>query len=243
MENCSKIDSLLIRKMAGDLLPDEEEYLGRHLLACASCAREGQELNKIWQKLGSLPDPQIPAKLDRRTRETTLGYLKWESALSPVLSKVSEWGVWSFSISLLAGLLMTGISYSLVRNAIGAGIHHHYVFVSLYGLWWLLFAACFWLLLRMSDHYVSQLNFISAQSILVTFLTLIIAFLAFEIELFSQPRMYAASKLATGSEYLLGIGNIIIASLWIHCCLAAFIGGLTFGIGRVPLEPGNLFVA
>lgn len=228
--------------MAGDLLPNEEEYLDRHLLACASCAREGQELNKIWQRFGSLPEPQIPAKLEKRTRETILGYLKWERALLPLTSKISEWGIWSFGIPLLAGLLMTGISYQLVGDTIGARVHYHYVFFSLYGLWWLLFAVFFWLLLRMSDHSVAQINLVSGQSILVAFLTLVITFLAFEIELFSQPRMYTAGKLATATQDLLGIGNIFVTSWWIHCCLASFIGGLMFGIGRIPFEPGYVFV-
>ena len=232
----------MIRKLAGNLSPDEEDYLDRHLAECAACASVGQDLGKIWQRFGSLPEPQIPAKLEKKARETTLGYLKWERALSPLVSIISEWGIWSFSIPLLAGLLMTWISYSLVGDATGAGVHHHYVLFSLYGLWWLLFAVFFWLLLRMSDHSVSQINLVSGQSILVALLTLIITFLAFEIELFSQPRMYTAGKLAAATQDLFGIGNIFVTSWWIHCCLASFIGGLVFCIGRFPLEPGYVFV-
>ena len=77
----------------------------------------------------------------------------------------------------------------------------------------------------------------------ITALMLIVTFLSFEVELFSQPGMYALSKLAAVSQYLLGIGNIFVASGWVHCCLASLIGVLAFGIGRFSLEPGNAFVA
>lgn len=77
----------------------------------------------------------------------------------------------------------------------------------------------------------------------ITALMLTVTFLAFEVELFSQPGMYALSKLAAVTEYLLGIGNNFVASGWVHFCLASLIGALTFGIGRFPLEPGNAFVA
>lgn len=242
MKNCSDIDSLLIRQFTGDLLPDERDYLESHLVECASCADEEQGLNRMWRRFDSLPEPQIPANLHKRTRERINGYLKWERVLRPLVSKISNCGAWAFSILLLGGFIMTGTSYLLVRNVIGTAVHHHYILFSLYGLWWLLFAACLGLLLRMNDHIVPQLSLVSAQSILVVFLTLIITFLAFEIELLRQPRMYAASKLAAASEYLLGIGNIFIANWWIHCCLASFIGALTFAIGRFPFAPGNVLV-
>ena len=71
---------------------------------------------------------------------------------------------------------------------------------------------------------------------------LIVKFLTFEAELFSQPGMYALSKLAAVSQYLLGIDNIFVASRWVHCCLASLIGALTFGIGRFSLDPEIAFV-
>ena len=243
MKDCTGIESLLIRKFGGDLSADEKVYLDTHLAECASCAAEEERLGHIWGSFDFLPEPHIPANLDKNTRAMIDGYLKWERLLVPLISKVTQWGSWAFGIPLIVGLVMTVVSYSLVRNAFGVGVHHHYIFFSLFGVWWLLFTLCFWVLLRMGDHSVSPLRLVSAQSMSITFLTLIISFLAFEIEPLSQSRIYAASKLATATAYLLGMGNIFIASWWIHCCVAAFIGALTFGAARLPLQPGNLLVA
>ena len=79
----------------------------------------------------------------------------------------------------------------------------------------------------------------AGQSVLVTLLTLIIAYLANETPLRAAVT-FAASKVAAASVYLFGIGNSTIAIWWIYCCIASVIGGVTFIVGRVALEPGYL---
>jgi len=89
----------------------------------------------------------------------------------------------------------------------------------------------------------SSFPWIAAHSILVTLLTLIIAYLAYETELFRGPAMFAASLVAAESLYLFGMGNTLVTSWWIHCCLASFIGALTFSVRQLALEPRYLLVA
>jgi Putative zinc-finger len=243
MRSCPDISSLLVKRIAGELSADEKNYVESHLAGCASCTGEEQGLSKVWQKFDTLPDPEIPPKLYEATHETILGHLKWETSSFPWIVKISEMGaIWSAILPILAGLVMTGISYSLVRNLVGSGVHHHYVFLPLFGLWWLVFGICFWLLLKPPKGRMLHLNVVAAHSILVTLLTLIMSFLAYETELFRGPAMFAASKVAAGSLYLFGIGNSVVTAWWIHCCLASFIGALTFSVRQLPLEPRYLLV-
>jgi len=241
--SCPEIDSLLIKQISGELSPDDKNYIESHLAGCASCVGEEQWLSKVWQKFDTLPDPEIPPKLYEATHETILSHLKWEASSFPWIVKISEMGKGSAILPILAGLVMTGISYFLVRNLVGSGVHHHYVFLPLLGLWWLVFGVCFWLLLKPPQGRALHLNVVAAHSILVTLLTLIIAYLAYETELFRGPAMFAASLVAAESLYLFGMGNTLVTSWWIHCCLASFIGALTFSVRQLALEPRYLLVA
>jgi len=241
--SCPEIDSLLIKQISGELSADDKNYIESHLAGCASCVGEEQWLSKVWQKFDTLPDPEIPPKLYEATHETILSHLKWEASSFPWIVKISEMGKGSAILPILAGLVMTGISYFLVRNLVGSGVHHHYVFLPLLGLWWLVFGVCFWLLLKPPQGRALHLNVVAAHSILVTLLTLIIAYLAYETELFRGPAMFAASLVAAESLYLFGMGNTLVTSWWIHCCLASFIGALTFSVRQLALEPRYLLVA
>lgn len=243
MRSCPDIYSLLVKRIAGELLADEKNYVESHLAGCASCTGEEQWLSKVWQNFGTLPEPEIPTKLYETTHEKILGNLEWENSSFSWIVKISELGaIWSAILPILAGLVMTGISYSLVRNLVGSGVHHHYVFLPLFGLWWLVFGVCFWLLLKPPQRRALHLNVVAAHSILVTLLTLIIAYLAYETELFRGPAMFAASLVAAESLYLFGMGNTLITAWWIHCCLASFIGALTFSVRQLALEPRYLLV-
>ena len=235
---------MLIKQISGELSADDKNYIESHLAGCASCVGEEQWLSKVWQKFDTLPDPEIPPKLYEATHETILGHLEWENSSFSWIVKISELGaIWSVILPILAGLVMTGISYFLVRNLVGSGVHHHYVFLPLLGLWWLVFGVCFWLLLKPPQGRALHLNVVAAHSILVTLLTLIIAYLAYETELFRGPAMFAASLVAAESLYLFGMGNTLVTSWWIHCCLASFIGGSMFSVRQLALEPRYLLVA
>ena len=242
IRSCLEIHSLLVKRIAGELSADEKNSVKSHLARCVSCAGEEQGLNKAWQKFDTLLDPQIPPKLYETTHETILGHLKAEKSSFFWIMKNSEMGtIGSAILPILAGLVTTGISYSLVRNLVGSGVHHHYVFL-IFGVWWLVFGVCFRLLLKPPKGRVWHLDMVAAHSILVALLTLVISFLAYETELLRSPAMLAASKIAAGSLYLFGIGNSVVTAWWIYCCLASFIGALTFSVRQLPLEPRNLLV-
>lgn len=242
MRSCPDIDSLLVKRIAGELSADEKNSVESHLAGCTSCTGEEQGLSEVWQKFDTLSDPEIPTKLYETTHETILDLLKWEKSSFPWIVKISESAIGSAILPILAGLVMTGISYSLVRNLVGSGVHHHYVFLPLFGLWWLVFGACFGLVLKPPKGRVLHLNVVAAHSILATLLTLIMSFLASEAEFFRGPAIFAASKVAATSLYLFGIGNTLVTSWWLYCCLASFIGALTFSVRQLPLQPRNLLV-
>ena len=240
--SCPEIDALLIKRIAGELSADEKNSVESHLAGCASCVGQEQELSKTWQKFDALLNPKIPTKLYQTTHETILGHLKWEKSSFPWIVKISEMGGGSAIIPILAGLLITVISYSLVRNMVGSGVHHHYVFLPLFGVWWLVFGVSFRLVLKPPQGRVWHLNMVAAHSILVTLLSLVISFLTYETELLRGPAMLAASKVAAVSLYLVGIEDSLVTAWWIYCCLASFTGTLTFSVRQLPLEPRNLLV-
>lgn len=243
MKSCPEIDSLLVKRIAGELSADEKSSVGSHLTGCVCCVNQNQELRKVWQNFDTLSDPEIPATLYQTTYETILDRLKWDKISLPWIVKVSELGaIWSAILPIVAALVMTGISYSLVHKLIESTIHHHYVFTSVFGLWWLAFGVCFRLLLKQPRARVVHLNVVAAHSILVTLLTLMISYLAYETELFRGPAMSAASKVAAGSLYLFGMGNSVVTAWWIYCCLASFIGAMTFSTHRFPFKPKNLIL-
>ena len=240
--SCPEIDALLVKRIAGELSADEKNYAESHLAGCASCLGEERELSETWLKFDGFLDPEIPTKLYQTTHETILGYLKWEKSSFPWIVKISEVGKGSGIIPTLAGLLITGISYSLVHNMVGSGVHHHYVFLPLFGVWWLVFGVSFRLVLKPPQGRVWHLNMVAAHSILVTLLSLVISFLTYETEFLRGPAMLAASKVAALSLYLVGIEDSIVTAWWIYCCLASFTGALTFSVRQLPLEPRNLLV-
>ncbi|MBI4527054.1 MAG: hypothetical protein HY695_24930 [Deltaproteobacteria bacterium] len=77
-ESCNEFRSLLVRKIVGEILPHEKRELDVHLAQCLLCATEEREFSTALQRFGSLPDPEIPAELYEKTRQTILGYLREE---------------------------------------------------------------------------------------------------------------------------------------------------------------------
>ena len=203
-KSCRKIEPLLAARVAGELAADEANPVDTHLSVCSACVSEEQGLADIWQKLNLLPEPEIPTVLYETTHEKILSQLKRGKMSFYWIENISELGgVWSAIFSILAGLVITGISYFLLHKTIGSGAHHYYVFLPLLGLWWLVFGVCFALLLKQLRGRVLHLGVVSARSMFVTLLTLIISFFAYETDFFRGPAMFAASKLAAGSLSLL----------------------------------------
>jgi hypothetical protein len=241
-ESCKEFSSLLVKKISGEILSDEKRGLDIHLAQCLSCATEERELTTTFQRLDSLPDPEIPAELYENTRQTILGRLKQENSRAAWFARIPVAGPWRPLFPLTAGLAMTTVSYGLIHRLIDPSVHHYYLIVPLFSLWWMLFAAGFWSILRDKDGGLSRLNLVAASSISITFLTLLIAFVAFELESLRWVAMSAAYEIARATDYLFGVGNTFVTAWWVHCCLASFIGAFIFGISRSPRSSENLFI-
>ncbi|KAA0255121.1 MAG: hypothetical protein EDX89_07455 [Acidobacteria bacterium] len=59
----------VLARLSGELSPEEEAGLARHLGECADCRQEAAELESVWNRLGKDPEP-VPARgFARRTLE------------------------------------------------------------------------------------------------------------------------------------------------------------------------------
>jgi hypothetical protein len=241
-ESCKEFSSLVVKKVTGEILSHEKKALEAHLAQCPLCTTEEREFTAVFQRLGSLPDSAIPPLLYENTRQMVLNRIKQEKSRRAWFAKISSAWPWRALFPLTAGLAMTGVSYGLIHNFINPSVHHHYVLLPLFSVWWMLFTAGFWSLLQHKDAGLSSLSLISASSIAVAFLTLLIAFFAFELESLRWLAMTAAYGVARASEYLFGIGNTFVTAWWVHCCLASFIGAFIFGVSRSPRSSESVFL-
>jgi hypothetical protein len=241
-ESCKEFSSLLVKKISGEILPHEKRALDIHLAQCSLCAIEERELTTVFQRLGALPDPEIPAELYENTRQTILGHLKQEKSRVASFAGIPVSWPWRALVPLTAGLAMTAVSYGLIHRLIDPNVHHYHLLVPLFSLWWVLFTAGFWSVIKDNKSGLFPPNLITVSSISITLLTLLIAFLAYELEALRWVAMSAAYEIARVTHYLFGIGNTFVTAWWVHCCLASFIGAFIFGVSRSPRSSDNLFV-
>jgi hypothetical protein len=241
-ESCKEFSSLVVKKITGEILSHEKRALDEHLARCASCTTEEREFTAVFQRLGSLPDPAIPPLLYQNTRQIVLNRIQQEKSRAAWFAKISAAWPWRALFPLTAGLAMTGVSYGLIHNFVNPSVHHHYILLPLFGLWWMLFAAGFWSILKHKNGGSIAPNPISVTSISITLLTLLIGFLAYELEAVRWIVMSAAYEIARATDYLFGVGNTFVTAWWVHCCLASFIGAFIFGVSRSPRSTENLFV-
>ncbi|MDZ4342087.1 MAG: zf-HC2 domain-containing protein [Candidatus Binatia bacterium] len=239
--NCTEIHSLLVKKIADDLVPEEKRSVERHLAECASCAAEERSLAMIWQEFEGLPVREIPTELYQKTRGRILIDLKSEKSLSPWLAKIPP-GPWRALVPIAAGLATTAISYGLIHRLVDPRVHHPYFLIPLFSLWWLLYVGGFWLILKGKGERSLRLDLVSARSISCALLALLISFLTYESEFLRWLAVSAAYDLAVVSNYVFGTGNTFVAAWWIHCCLASFIGTFIFGFSRSRDSSENLFI-
>ncbi|SRR6266545_4763494 len=234
--------SLLVKKIAGELLREENQSLQSHLAQCASCMAQEQELTQVWQRLESLQVPEISTELFEKTEQTVLARLKQEQSPIPLLKKIPHSGTVSILLSVVAGLAMTGVSYFLIHNLANLRTHHHYILISLFSLWWMLFAASFWVIVKGNGKHAISLDLIAARSLSITLLTLLISFLAYEVDSIRWLGASTIYAVAVASDHLFGVGNTFITSWWIYCCLASFIGAFIFGLQKDSSIAKNIFI-
>ena len=240
--NCTDIHSLLVKQIADHLVSAEKRSVERHVAECASCAAEERSLAMIWQEFEGLPVREIPTELYEKTRDRILNDLKREKSLSPWRAKIPITGLWRALIPIAAGLATTAISYGLIHRLVDPRVHHPYFLIPLFSLWWLLYVGGFWLILKGKGKRSLPLDLVSARSISVALLTLLISFLTYELEFLRWLAVSAAYEIAVVSNDIFGMGNTFVAAWWIHCCLASFIGAFIFGLSRSRGSSENLFI-
>jgi hypothetical protein len=238
---CTEIHSLLVGRIADDLLPKEKRSVERHLAECASCAAEERSLAMIWEECEGLPVREIPSELYEKTRDRILNDLKREKSQSPWPAKIPP-GPWRALVPIAAGLATTAISYGLIHRLVDPTVHHYYFLVPLFSLWWLLYVGGFWLIFSGKGERSLPLDLVSARSVSVALLTLLISFLTYELEFLRWLAVSAAYEIAVVSNDVFGMGNTFVATWWIHCCLASFIGAFIFGLSRSRGSSENLFI-
>jgi hypothetical protein len=242
MRNCEDIYPLLVKRIAGELSAGEKNSVESHLAGCAACMAQEQELTQVWQGLEFLQAPEIPKELFEKSEQTVLAHLKQEQSPIPWLEKIPHTGIGAFLFPVVAGLVMTGVSFFLIHNLANLGIHHHHVLISLFGLWWLLFAASFWVILKGKGKRILSLDLIAARSLSITLLTLFIAFLAYEVDSIRWLATSVIYAVAIVSDSFLGVGNTFITSWWVYCCQASFIGAFIFGFHKAPSSPETMII-
>lgn len=240
--DCPEIDSLLVKRIAGELTADESTSVESHLAGCVSCIGQEQELSKAWKRLEFLQVPEIPRELFETTEQRVLARLKQEPSPIPWLEKIPYAGIGSLLLPIAAGLVMTGASYFLIHNLANLQIHQYHVLISLFSLWWLLFAASFWVILKGNGKRSLSLRWIAARSLSITLLTLLISFLAHEVDSIRSRAMSVLYAVAVVSDSLFGVGNTFITSWWVYCCLASFIGAFAFGLHKAPSSPKTMLI-
>ena len=135
---CAEFESLLTRKVTGELVPEEENSLGNHLAQCATCNSELENISRQWQGM-DLPSFAVPAKLHDETQKAVLGLLKQERFIVNRFAGGNLRGAWSYLLPTIAGLVMTTLSYVLVASLIDHRVHHHYIVIVVFSIWAMLF--------------------------------------------------------------------------------------------------------
>lgn len=75
-----EFDSLLVKKITGELVSEEHQFLQCHLAQCTACMAQEQELTQVWQGLELLQVPGIPTELFDKTEQAVLARLKQEQS-------------------------------------------------------------------------------------------------------------------------------------------------------------------
>jgi len=226
--SCRDYESLLVKKHTGELLLEENQSLKSHLAQCASCAAEERKLARVWQRLDSLPVPEIPTALYEKTRETIVSDLKRNESHFPWIEKIPRTGIWLFLLPVGAGLATTSISYVLVRNMVDLRIHHHHVLIPLFSLWWMLFAGCFFLIVKKEWQKSIPLDVVVTFSISISLLTMLISSLFSGVDLLQWLERLAADEPFHG--YFFGSAMHFVFGWACSVCLASFSGSFVIGL-------------
>lgn len=227
---CAEFASLLIRKVTGELVPEEENSLENHLAQCAACNSDLEKVSNLWQGMEALPSAAVPAKLHDETQKAVLGLLRQERSFFYRLAGNTLEGAWSYLLPVITGLVMTALSYGLMVNLIDHRVHHHYILISVFALWATLFVVASWLMFRGIVGRVSSVSVAIAFSLSITFMTLLLARLFSWNEVSSW--IYGGWVDAFLTRYLAGLGHRFVIGWASYACAAAFFGSLLFSLHK-----------
>lgn len=243
---CAEFASSLMRKVTGELVPEEEISLENHLAQCAACRTDLEKVSRLWQEMESLPSAAVPAKLHDETQKAVLGLLRQERSLFYRLAGNSLQGAWSYLLPVITGLVMTVLSYGLMVNLVDHRVHHHHILISVIAFWAMLFILASWLMFSGKVGRVSSVGVVCTSSLSVTFITLLLARLFSWSEVSGWIEGSWIDGLFTG--YLPAFGHRFVVGWGSYACAAAFLGSLLFGshkaysLSQTALL-GSLFIA
>jgi Ca-activated chloride channel family protein len=76
-KNCEEISKLITDKLAGELTPEQEQFLEEHLKTCESCRKDLEELQKIWSMVRqTLKEEPLPETLETEQYDKIFKALK-----------------------------------------------------------------------------------------------------------------------------------------------------------------------
>lgn len=108
---CEDLESSLVKKITGELLPQEERSLATHLSQCTSCVAKQRDLTRVWQRFDSLQGAEIPKELYDKTRDTVLGHMRQEESPKkfPLLDLVPSFAIPITLLTLLISYLSSAV--------------------------------------------------------------------------------------------------------------------------------------
>jgi len=128
--NCERTQEKFADYLTGDLDEGGRTDVQEHILACAPCREDLENLTVVWAKLGVLPEEQPGGELRHRfyamLEEYKDGLESREMAARPA-GGLSGWRKWftfrqpAFAASFSAFLLFVGIGAGWLLNGGGAG--------------------------------------------------------------------------------------------------------------------------
>jgi hypothetical protein len=239
-QRCAEFEPLLIRKITGELVPEEENFLEDHLAQCAACNSELEKVSRLWQGMESLPSAAVPPKLHDETQKAVLGLLRKERSFFYRLVGDSLKGAWSYLLPVITGLVLTALSYGLMANLIDRRVHHHHIVISVFALWAVLFVVASWLMFKDKVGRVSSVSVVITFSLSITFLTLLLTRLFSRGDVSGWIEGSWIDALFTG--YFPALAHRFVIGWGSYACAGAFFGSLLFGLHKAPSVSKTAFL-
>jgi len=188
----------------------------------------------------SLPSAAVPPKLHDETQKAVLGLIRQERSFSYRLIGDSVKGGWSYLLPVIAGLVMTALSYGLMANLVDHRVHHHHIVISVFALWAMLFVVASWLMFGGKGGRISSVSAVIAFALSITFITLLLARLFSWSDVSGWIEGSWIDVLFTG--YLPESGHRFVIGWGSYACAASFIGALFFGLHKPASLSGTAFL-